>query len=154
MERDQNPQDGGIVRGIAYRPKKGDPIIETTNCRVQAGRGLDAEERPPGRRGITLLSAEAWSDACREVGAVVPWHARRANLLVEGLDVFAAVGRTLAVGDVRIKVHEESTPCDVLDEVCSGLREALAPNGRAGVAGEVLAGGTIHIGDRVAIGPS
>ena len=129
-------------------------MLEVRQCDVVAGRGLDVENRKAGKREITLLSLDKWSETCNELGAVISWHARRANLLVEGLDLAATIGDTLAIGDVRIKIHMESTPCGLMDEQYPGLRAALKADCRGGVAGQVLAGGTIRIGDGVLVNPS
>jgi MOSC domain-containing protein YiiM len=100
---------------------------------------------------VTLVSAEAWRDVCAELRADVPWHKRRANLLVEGLDLSKTLGQTLAVGTVRLKIHGESKPCGIMDEMHAGLRKALVPDGRGGVYAQVLQGGVIHVGDSIHI---
>ena len=61
-----------------------------------AKRGIDTENRPHGKREVTLLSAEAWAEVCRELGADLPWHKRRANFLVEGIDLAGTIGKTIA----------------------------------------------------------
>jgi MOSC domain-containing protein YiiM len=153
MKPQTSAEATGVVRGIAYRASDGDPMIETTQCRVLPGRGLEKENRRPGRREVTLLSVSAWVEACTQLRAVIPWHARRANLLVEGLDLRATLGRTLTIGEARIKVHEESEPCGLLDEQYPGLQRALEPDCRSGVAGQILDGGIVRIGDRVTVVP-
>lgn len=144
-------QPSGVVRGIAYRPRTGAAMVETQECRVLLKRGLDTEDRKPGTREVTLLSVEAWVEACRQLGAAVPWHARRANLLVEGIDLASTLGSTLSIGEVRIKVHGESKPCEVMERQIKGLCAALAPDCRGGVHGQVLQGGAIRVGDRVSV---
>lgn len=125
-------------------------MIDITACEVLTDRGLTLENRKPGKRELTLLSAEAWANACRNLCAVIPWHLRRANLLVEGIDLAATIGQTLAVGEVRVTIHMESKPCGLMDRQYEGLRAALEPECRGGVAGQILIGGTIRIGDPVA----
>jgi MOSC domain-containing protein YiiM len=140
-----------MVKAIAHRPTDGQPMAETRECLVLAGRGLDLENRKPGKREITLLSAESWAETCRALGAEVPWYSRRANLLVEGLDLGSTIGRTLTIGPVRIHVHGETKPCKIMDQQRDGLREALIPSMRGGVYGQVLTGGTIRVGDHVTV---
>lgn len=141
----------GKLRGIAYRPTDGEPMTEIQECNVVAGRGLDCENRKPGKREVTLLSAESWADACRELGTELPWHARRANLLIEGIDLEAMVGRTLAIGEVRVRVHGETRPCAIMEQACTGLRQALVPQFRGGVTGQVVAGGVVRIDEVVTV---
>lgn len=75
--------------------------------------------------------------------------ARRANLLVRGIELRETRERTLAVGSVRILVGGETTPCYRMDEAADGLQEALRPEWRGGVYGRVVEGGTIEVGDPV-----
>jgi len=146
-------QCNGIVKVIAYRPIDGRPMAEVTEIAVLPGRGPDIENRKPGKREITLLSAESWAQVCGELGVKLPWLFRRANLLIEGIDLSTTIGATLAVGCVRIRVHGETKPCGIMDQQHDGLRKALAPDCRGGVYGQVLAGGTIRVGDPVALLP-
>ncbi len=139
----------GVILGIAYRAADGDPMQEAQECNVLAGRGIDSENRQPGTREVTLLSNESWVNTCEEVGAVLWWTIRRANFLVEGVDLGATIGRTMAIGEVRIRVHGETKPCGLMDRQHEGLRRALAPACRGGVHGEVITGGTVRVGDAV-----
>ena len=146
-------RSSGVVRGIAYRSRAGAPMVETQECRVLMKRGPDTEDRKPGTREVTLLSVEAWVEACLQLKAALPWQARRANFLVEGIDLASTLGRTLSIGEVQIKVHGESRPCDVMEQQFKGLRAALVPDCRGGVHGQVLQGGVIRVGDRVSVMP-
>ncbi len=141
--------DSGIVCAIAFRPTDSDPMREIEKCRVLVNRGLELENRPPGRRSLTLLSRESWSDTCRDLGADLPWWLRRANLLVEGLDLAATVGHTVEIGAIRVYIHDETRPCKLMDEQHEGLRAALKGEFRGGVFGQVLNEGIIRIGDEI-----
>jgi MOSC domain-containing protein YiiM len=141
----------GTLKGIAHRPVDGEPMREAREANVQPGRGLDTENRKTGRREVTLLAVEAWADACRELGVEVPWHVRRANLLIEGVDLGATLGQVISIGPVQIRIHGETRPCGIMESQKKGLRDALKPNFRGGVHGEVLTGGTIRVGDAVRV---
>jgi MOSC domain-containing protein YiiM len=143
------PHAEGVIRGIAYRPIDGDPMSEVEQCSVQPGRGIDLENRRAGKREVTFLAAEAWADTCRDLGTDLPWHTRRANFLIEGLDLAAAIGRTVTVGPVRVRIHGETKPCGLMDKQSHGLRESLVPACRGGVYGQILTAGTIRVGDPV-----
>jgi MOSC domain-containing protein YiiM len=117
--------------------------------RAVSARGLAGERSHPAARAITLLSREAWQDACRELGEALPWTLRRANLLLEGVELTGAAGRRLRIGAVLLEVSEDNPPCRVMDRLHAGLRGALAPDGRAGVACRVLEPGTLRVGDAV-----
>ncbi len=141
----------GILKGIAHRPTDGEPMREAREAVVLPGRGLEVENRKSGRREVTLLSAESWADVCREVGVSLPWYARRANLLIAGMDLSTTIGRIIRVGAIEVRIHGESKPCNVMEAQQVGLRDALKPHCCGGVFGEVLAGGTIRVGDRVEV---
>ena len=143
----------GMLRAIAHRPVDGEPMREALEANVQPGRGLDSENRKPGRREVTLLSAESWADACHELGVEIPWHFRRANFLIQGIDLPATLGQVITIGSVKIRIHGETRPCGIMESQQKGLRDALKPNLRGGVHGEVLIGGTIRVGDPVVVHP-
>jgi MOSC domain-containing protein YiiM len=107
----------------------------------------------PGPRQVTVISAGAWRDVCRELGAELPWTLRRANLLVEGIERKHSTGAILGIGPVRLRITGEIPPCSRMDEQHAGLTEALRPEWRGGVSCTVLAGGTVAAGDAVTLEP-
>jgi MOSC domain-containing protein YiiM len=107
-------------------------------------------------RQVTLLAAEDWQAALADLdpakGATdLAWTARRANLLIEGLELPAASGAGLAIGPVRLEVTRPVFPCTRMLEAHPDLMRALARGWRGGVASRVLNGGTIELGDPVVI---
>lgn len=115
-----------------------------------AGRGLRGNADQGGRRQITLIDEAAWSDALRDLGASVDPSARRANVMLRGIDLREWRGRLLRIGACTIRIFGETRPCQTMDEAHQGLREALQPAWRAGAFGEIVEGGTIHAGDEAA----
>jgi len=144
----------GIVRAIAYRPTDGEPMRDLAECSVSEKRGLEMENRKHGKREITLLSQEAWNVVCRELSAEVHWHTRRANVLVAGVDLPTCIGHAVRIGEVRVWIHGETRPCQLMDDQQAGLLAALKPDGRGGVHGQVISGGTIRVGAPVTLDPS
>lgn len=144
----------GILCGIARRDRKRAPmeILDRAEISAETGVALDSRGKP-GKRQVTVISAAAWRDACSELGKEVPWIARRANLLVEGIDLPETTGVVLQIGAVRLLVTGELDPCSRMDEQCPGLTAALQPGWRGGVSCTVLAGGPVAVGDSVALLP-
>ena len=106
----------------------------------------------PGARQVTVIALEDWTRACAEAGADLPWHARRANLLVDGLKLANTAGRRLRIGEeVVLEITGELEPCERMDEAHEGLRDALVPDWRGGLTCRVLAGGHIAAGDPVSL---
>ncbi|WP_188659083.1 MOSC domain-containing protein [Sphingomonas metalli] len=105
-----------------------------------------------GRRQVTLIERIDWEAAMAEVGRNIAWQERRANLLVEGLDLPQADGVRLRIGaTVLIEVTRECNPCERMEALAPGLRAALTPDWRGGACARVLQGGTIAVGDPIII---
>jgi MOSC domain-containing protein YiiM len=116
------------------------------------GRGLRGSADQGGKRQISIISEEAWSDAVRELGVDVDPAARRANVLVRGVDLENARGKLLRIGPCLVRIYGEVTPCERMNEAQPGLRAALRPHWRGGAFGEIVEGGEIAVGDVVTLG--
>ena len=112
-----------------------------------SGRGIVGNADQGGRRQITIIAEEAWRNALAELGEDVEPSARRANVLLRGIDLQDSRGLHLRLGDSLIRVFGETRPCQLMDEARQGLRAALKSAWRGGVFGEILEGGTIRVGD-------
>lgn len=123
-----------------------DPVREAT---LVAGRGLVGNANQGGHRQVTVISLERWREMMQELGTALDPSARRANLLVSGVDLEQTRGRVLRVGGVRLRVNGETRPCERMDEAYDGLRHVMASGWRGGIYAEVLDDGVIRIGDEV-----
>jgi MOSC domain-containing protein YiiM len=145
----------GKLTGIARREAKRAPMETLERAEISTVTGVANDWRgKPGKRQVTVVSASAWRDACRDLGKEVPWTTRRANLLVEGIRLPETTGAVLSVGSVRLLVTGEIDPCSRMDEQVPGLREALVPEWRGGVSCTVLEGGVVTLGDAVTLQPA
>jgi len=140
----------GSLEAIWIKRVRRGPMDPHDRARLVAGRGIEGNANQGGKRQVTIIEAERWREANAELGVEVDPRARRANLMVSGVDLRESRGRTLRIGDCRIAIRGETRPCRLLDDAQPGLREALANDWRAGVYGEVLDDGEIAVGDRVA----
>lgn len=141
----------GRLLGIAIRHASRSPMIEAQSIEVTPQEGLTGDFRGrPGRRQVTVLNADDWTDACDDLNVDLPWTTRRANLLISGVRFGPeSVGRTLKVGDLELTITAETDPCGRMTEAHQGLREVLTPVWRGGVCCQVLAGSRIAVGDPV-----
>lgn len=142
----------GRLTGIARREKKRAPMetLEQAEINQQTGVAKDSRGKP-GKRTVTVISAPAWREVCAELGQDIPWTTRRANLLVDDIDLPKSEGAIIEIGEVRLQVTMEVDPCFRMDEQVDGLTEALKPDWRGGVGCLVLQGGSVSIGDTVNI---
>ena len=123
-------------------------LLEETTVTVEAGVDGDARGRLRGRQ-VTVLTQESWDAACQDLGREVPWTTRRANILIEGLDLADSAGRTLVIGEATFAITGETDPCQRMDEQAQGLTAALTPDWRGGVTCRVIQAGAVKVGDGV-----
>jgi len=141
----------GTIEAIAVRSCKDGPMKELSRVEARAGGGVEGDLPAPLDRGITLLSAEQWEQVTRELDRDLPWHTRRANVLVSGPGLRRLIGQEIQVGSVRVAVTGETKPCKLMEQLCPGLRAALTPECRGGVLGRIMQSGTLAIGDEIVL---
>lgn len=124
-----------------------DPVAE---ARLVAGQGVDGSVDRSHRRQVTLLTREAWQRCMAELDADLDPSARRANLLVSGVDLARTRNRVLGIGNARLLIGGELTPCERMEEALAGLQAALRPDWGGGAFAQVLDGGIIRVGDPIA----
>jgi MOSC domain-containing protein YiiM len=139
------------VTAIWIKRAHGGPMDPVAEAELVAGRGIVGNADQGSRRQVTVISEEAWGEAVAEVGVDVPPRARRANILVRGVDLHESRGKILRLGECVIRLVGESRPCEQMDEAQPGLRRALGTGWRGGVFGEVLEGGRLRVGDAAAL---
>ncbi len=142
----------GRLVGIARREQKRAEmeILEDADVSEQTGVARDFRGKP-GERQVTVVSKEAWAAVCEDLGKQIPWTTRRANFLVEDCELPQRTGDVLDIGGVRLQVTMEVDPCKRMEEQYEGLRDAMTPDWRGGVACTVLKGGPVQLGDDVSV---
>jgi MOSC domain-containing protein YiiM len=151
----------GRLEGIARHARPRGLMETVDHVAVNTSEGLHGDFRgavrpgKSGRRQVSLIEAESWAAAMHDLGRdgdPLPWHVRRANLLVTGLRLPREAGRVIAIGkSLRIEVTCECDPCSRMEEIAPGLKAALTPDWRGGVLGRVLTDGDIALGDEIRI---
>ena len=139
----------GRLNAIWLKRFKRGPMDPRETATLVPDRGLAGNANQGGRRQVTLISEEGWAEAMAALGDQVEPTARRANLMVSGVELEATRGKVLRVGPCRLRIWSECVPCKQMDEARPGLRSALRPHWRAGACAEVLEGGEIRLGDPV-----
>ncbi len=138
----------GRVLDIALRPARAKEMNLVREARAVTDGCLAGDHSKSSKRGITLLSAPQWADVIAQLGIDLPWHARRANVLIDAADLGSLVGQTLRIGEVDIAINGITYPCAHIEWMQPGLLKALTGD-RGGVYGRILNDGMIRVGDPV-----
>lgn len=139
------------IIGIAFKVSERAPMQGLRWTSVSLEGGIEGDFRGRGgsskKRQVTLLSLQQWQETCRRLGGVyLHWHTRRANILVDGLKFGPDdVGKIIRIGSVVLEVTGETKPCERMDEAYFGLKDALAPDWRAGVTCRVVESGQFQL---------
>lgn len=137
----------GEVVKIWLKRFKGGPMDPVMFAEAVPGRGLAGNANQGGKRQVTLIDESRWKEACEELGVDVHPTARRANVMLCGIDLEGMRGRTLRIGPMLVRIYNETRPCEQMEEAQPGLRAALQPRWRGGAYGEIVEGGVIQVGD-------
>ena len=141
------------LKSIAIKTSPKAAMQQRDGAEITIEKGITGDFRgSQSDRQITILSESAWKKACDSINADLPWITRRANLLVDGVEFGSEdVGKTVRIGEVTLKITQETKPCSLMDELHQGLRNALTPDWRGGVCCRVVGAGSIQVGDRIDI---
>ena len=125
------------------------PMDPTDRARLVSGRGIVGNANQGGKRQVTIVSNKHWEEVTAPLGDTPDPRLRRANLLVSDIDFVNARGKILKIGDVRIRIHGETRPCEQMEEAVPGLQKLMSTPWGGGAFGEVLDDGEIAVGDSV-----
>ena len=143
----------GEIKKIWVKRFKGGPMDRVDSVRMDQETGVDGNADTSRKRQVTVVSVDGWAAAAAEVGDDVDPIVRRANVLVQGVDLVESRGKTLRLGDVEILLWGETRPCRQMEEACEGLLAALDPEWRGGAHGEIVRGGEVRQGDSASLLP-
>lgn len=149
----------GRVVAIWVRASANGTPLALERVEAVAGAGLEGDryragigtfsDLPGTGRHLTLIEAEALAALEREAGIRLDAAASGRNLVTEGIDLNALVGRRFRVGPVECIGMRLCEPCDHLAARTEpGVLRGLAHRG--GLRADILAGGEIALGDAVA----
>jgi hypothetical protein len=143
----------GAVATILTTADAEAPLARVERVEAIAGRGLQGDRYYEGRGTfsgpghgyeLTLVEAEVLDSID------LPWEQARRNIVTRGIALNGLVGHRFKIGAVECIGRRLCEPCAHLEKLARpGLLRPLVH--RAGLRADILEGGSITIGDRVAI---
>lgn len=137
------------LEAIWLKRATGGPMDPVEFAVLEPDRGLQGNANRGGRRQVTIISRERWAELMAGLDADLDPSARRANLMVSGIDLQETRGLGLRVGTALLRIKGETRPCEQMEAACAGLQAAMRERWGGGAFAEVIEGGEIRVGDPV-----
>jgi MOSC domain-containing protein YiiM len=142
-----------ISSGHNYRGHHGQspsqhPIVEVEQVECVAGKGLVGDryfgEKQDFKGQVTFFTIEVHRQLCEQFGKpATPPSVYRRNVITEGLDLNALIGREFELQGIRFLGTEECRPCYWMDgAVAPGAEHAM--KGRGGLRAKILSTGVLR----------
>lgn len=139
------------VLRLWVRRSAGGPMEPQESLDAVADSGIAGDHTQGRLRHVTLVFEDDWNAAAATLGLTVDPAGRRANVLLSGGSGRELVGRRIRIGAVVVDVKGITSPCPVMEKAAPGMMAALKPEGRAGVWGRIVTGGTLRPGDALSV---
>ncbi len=140
----------GTIHGICVSEEKGTAKHTIPAVDVIESWGLDGDAHAgTWHRQVSLLGLEQ-IEAFRARGVNVAFGAFGENLIVEGFHLRTLpVGTRLRAGEVLLEITQIGKECHAHCAIRQATGDCIMP--REGVFARVLHGGTLHVGDEIAV---
>jgi hypothetical protein len=142
----------GIVAALLLAGEAEAPLTRVETATALAGRGLEGDRYAAGVgtfSGSPGTGYELTLVAAEMLDGVLSWEEARRNIVTRGIDLNALVGREFTIGSVTCRAQRLAEPCAHLEQLTEPaiLRPLVH---RAGIRADILVGGEIAVGDRIA----
>ena len=141
--------DSGTLRAIFIKRAHGGVMDPAESATLVADRGIEGNADQGGRRQVTLLELDRWNRLTKPAGRRLDPSARRANFVLQGVDLQDTRGRRLRVGEALLEIRGETKPCEQMEAALAGLKDVMWPDWGGGAYAQVVVGGVVSVGDEV-----
>jgi MOSC domain-containing protein YiiM len=152
----------GHIEAIHIAARGSAPMQALAEVEAVVGKGLAGDrylngvgfysQRPtdPGAREVTLIEAEVLDWLGSEHGIQLSSAEHRRNLTTRGVKLDGLLGQRFQIGEVVLEGVKDCPPCEHLEQLTG--KSVLRPLvNRAGLRARVVVGGTIRLGDSIAL---
>ena len=148
----------GTIVSIHMAPAGGAPMQSVASVTAKPGQGLEGDRyhnkrgtfsaHPGTGRDVTLIEIEAVEALKRDYQVELDAGLARRNLVTRGVALNHLVDRKFKVGAVVLRGMRLCEPCSHMEKLTrKGALRGLIHRG--GLRAEIIAGGTIHVGDAI-----
>ena len=143
----------GKVLEIGISENKSGKIINVNNVEAIKGKGLVGEkhfkENNIKRCQITLIEIENINHYNKITGTKIPAINFLRNIVTEGIQLNALVGKEFFIGAVKVKAHDLCRPCKNLQEFLEQKNTVKELLRSGGLRCEILSSGKICLDDQI-----
>lgn len=143
----------GTVEWIGIRPARNAAVesVEHSELGTDTGIAGDHYSKAGGARQVTLIQAEHLDAVASMLGidSVNPAAVRR-NFVIRGVNLLALKDRRFSLGAAMLEYTGLCHPCSRM-EAALGPGGYNALRGHGGITARVLEGGSVRVGDRLAL---
>ena len=136
------------VVALHVSTRKRAPLTPLQTALAVENRGIDGDRhaRPGNRRAVLFVEQEVLERFGLGAGDI------REQVTVSGLSLNElALGSRLVIGEVLFEMAGPCAPCERIEELGPGLQGAL--EGQRGRFARVVRGGSLRVGDAIAVRP-
>ena len=144
-----------VVYEIGITKKNNQEIEKKENIEVVASKGIVGDryfhDFNGDREQITLIESENIDYYNNTFNTKFTYLEFRRNIVTKNIQLNDLVGKTITIGEIKLKVNDLCRPCNNLQNRLGKdniIKEFLR---RGGLRCEILSSGTINIGDKITI---
>lgn len=138
--------------GHHEKPPGTHETVSNESIELVAGRGIPGDRffdwKDNYKGQVTFLDQAVVDDIRRHAGnPELPASTFRRNVVIDGLDLNALIGKTFRLGGVLLEGSEECSPCYWMDKACGKSGTEALMKGRGGLRCRILENGELQLGE-------